>query len=249
MSIDLSIIFPCYQASDFVQHSLDQVAEGFFRHMKSFEIIAVDDGSPDGTGQTLDVLAATRPWLVVVKHSRNRGKGQALLTGFQNARGDNIIVNDIDLQYPVSDMLHCYRELKDNDDSLIIGSRLHSHSIYHIRPRQLRYIYTRQILSRFLNFVLRAFFLPGIFDTQCGLKGFPREFIEVINSGLSVVRGFAFDIELLLIARIRNFSIREMPVNFNYTDIPSTVKFISAGTRIIKDLVRIGFRWIYGRYK
>lgn len=249
MTIELSIIFPCFQASDFVGQSLDQVAKGFSGHLKSFEIVAVDDGSPDGTGNTLDMLAVSRPWLVVVKHPQNRGKGQALLTGFQNARGKHIIVNDIDLQYPVSDMLHCYKELKDNSESLIIGSRLHSHSIYHIRPRQLRYIYTRHILSRCLNFVLRNFFLPGIYDTQCGLKGFPRPFIEVINSGISVVRGFAFDIELLLIARIRKFSIREMPVNFNYTDIPSTVKFISAGTRILKDLARIGFRWGYGLYK
>jgi len=194
-------------------------------------------------------MAVSRKWLKPLKHVSNQGKGQAILTGFRHADGKVVIMNDVDLQYPPNDMLHCYYEMRNFPSSLVIGSRMHPFSMFNIRSKQIKYIFTRHIFSRVLNFFVGCFLLPGIQDTQCGLKGFPKNLIEIVNDGKAVIRGFAFDIELLLIAKVNGFQIREMPVNFNYTDIPSSVRFLSTGTEVLRDLARISMRFLSGRYR
>ncbi|MFZ2957513.1 MAG: glycosyltransferase [Candidatus Ozemobacteraceae bacterium] len=244
----ISIILPCFRAGEYAGKSIDAVANAFHGVDGGFEIVAVEDGSSDGSVEILQELARTRPWLRVVVHSENHGKGRAILSGFREARGTFVVMNDIDLQYDIDDMRSCYQELSNGSADLVIGSRMHPDSMYHIRSRQIRYIFTRHTYSRALNLAIRAFFLPGVYDTQCGLKGFSRPFVDIINLGLPVIEGFAFDIELLVIARENGFAISEIPVHFRYTDIPSTVKFVKTAGRLSMDLLRIFAHRLTGRY-
>ncbi|MBF0499649.1 MAG: glycosyltransferase [Candidatus Riflebacteria bacterium] len=244
----LSIILPCYRARDYAGASIDAVGNAFTGIAGGFEIVAVEDGSADGSAEALFELARSRPWLRVVVHPENRGKGRAVLSGFKEARGRFVVMNDIDLQYDIDDMRLCYQNLSSGTADLVIGSRMHPASMYHILSRQIRYIFTRHVYSRILNFAIRKFFLPGVRDTQCGLKGFSRSFVDIVNRGLPIIEGFAFDIELLVIARENNLSITEIPVHFHYTDIPSTVKFVKTAGRLVKDLLRIFAHRLAGRY-
>lgn len=245
---ELTVIFPCFRAREFAADSIDQVGRIFAEVPGGFECVAVEDGSNDGTAEALEALVPQRPWLRVVRHPENRGKGKAVLTGFKHARGRFVVMNDIDLQYGVENMRQCWLELKKGHADLVIGSRMHPASTYHIRSKELRYIFTRHVFSRGLNAVVRRVFTPGVRDTQCGLKGFSRKFVEIINRDLAVVDGFAFDIELLVIARCHGLEMTEIPVSFNYTDIPSTVKFFKVGGQVISDLVRIWGNRRGGRY-
>jgi len=240
----LSILFPCFRVGPYAGPHLDQVAGAFERLGTSFEIVAVEDGSGDASADLLQDLARTRPWLRVTVHPCNQGKGGAIMTGCRVACGRMILMNDIDLQYDVEDMVQCFQALVHGDADVVIGSRLHERSMYHITSRQLRYIFTRHVYSRLLNRMIRWFLLPGIHDTQCGLKGFTRSFVDALIDTKPTVTGFAFDVELLTIAAVRGFRIKEIPVHFRYTDIPSTVTFMKAGARVGIDLLRIlGQRW------
>lgn len=244
----VSLVFPCYRAAPVVAESLRAVGRVFARTPGGFEAIAVDDGSDDGTWPRLERLAAEHPWLRVRRHPRNRGKGAAVMTALAAARGRFVIVNDIDLQYGVAEMLRCRDLLLSGTADLAIGSRVHPDSVYLIRAEDIRYIFTRHLASRALNALLRATLLPGIHDSQCGLKGFSRPFIDdLLATGLAV-NGFSYDVELLALARARRFAIREMPVRFRYSDIPSTVGFLRAAARMAADIARIALRKRRGGY-
>lgn len=238
-NIELSIVLPCYNSKKLIEASLLRIHKSLKKIHAPWECVLVDDGSSDGTDKLLDKLKKSKKWLKVVKCKKNKGKGAAILEGFRIAAGKWIVINDIDLQYKVGDMISCYNLLLETKSDLVVGSRVSLESLYHIRAKDIRYIFTRHIISRGLNFFLRTFFLPGIFDTQCGLKGFSRKFIESVLKINPSIHGFAFDIELLLIARENNFKTLEMPVQFYYSDYPSTVTFIRAGRKLLQELMCI----------
>ncbi|MBF0547232.1 MAG: glycosyltransferase family 2 protein [Candidatus Riflebacteria bacterium] len=248
MNPELSIIIPCYKAPEFLEENIDKIGSEF-QKLENFELIAVDDGSGDGSSEILHSLANTRPWLKPVIHPVNCGKGRAILSGFGTSTGKWIIMNDIDLQYDVADMRQCFEKLAKSGNDLVIGSRMHPRSIYHIKSSQLRYIFTRHVFSRILNFVLRKTLIPNVKDTQCGLKGFSRKFVDFVKEGRAEINGFAFDVELLVIARANSFSVSETPVHFRYTDIPSTIKFLKVGSKLSIDLLHIFANLLSGRYK
>lgn len=246
---ELSLIFPCYNAGSFLLRNLDLVAGFFKTAAPCFECLVIDDGSTDGTAAMLQEACQTRPWLRLLIQPENRGKGMAVRRGLREAKGRYAVMNDIDLQYDLADMCLCYQTLRRSDADLAIGSRLHPDSLFHIHSRQLRYIFTRHVFSRFMNLVIRNSMLPDVFDTQCGLKGFSRHFIEVMRNADLIINGFAFDIELLVLANEHGLSMVEIPVQFHYDDIPSTVNFIRAGTRVLRDIIRIVARRQAGKYR
>ena len=95
----LSIFFPAYNDAGTIA-SLAIVAHMTARELTDdYEVIVVDDGSPDHTGALLDEMALAYPWLRVVHHPKNRGYGGALRTGFAETRGEIVIVQDADLEY------------------------------------------------------------------------------------------------------------------------------------------------------
>lgn len=109
---ELSVVLPFYNEASLVGHVVSAVQEACRGHARSLEIVAVDDGSSDGTGEGLDALAEHYP-LKVVRFSRNFGKEAALAAGLEYARGEAIVFMDGDLQHPpsvVGEMLARWRE-------------------------------------------------------------------------------------------------------------------------------------------
>ena len=105
----LSVVVPCYNERDAVEPTIRNL-ERQLGGILSFEIIAVDDGSTDGTSEILDQLTADIKALRVMRHVRNRGYGGALKTGIRDARGRFVAITDSDGTYPnerIPDLLAC----------------------------------------------------------------------------------------------------------------------------------------------
>ncbi|RMF75578.1 MAG: ChbG/HpnK family deacetylase [Acidobacteria bacterium] len=107
-------------------------------------------------------------------------------------------------------------------------------------PAFFSYLYTRHLMGRAFNLLCRTFVLPGVRDTQAGLKGIDLRFVRPLL-GRMVLDGFSFDVELLRAIRDAGGAIEEVPVVFRYDSEPSTVRFIADSLRMARDLARV--RW------
>jgi dolichyl-phosphate beta-glucosyltransferase len=114
-------------------------------------------------------------------------------------------------------------------------------------PSFFPYLFTRHVLSRAFNAVVRATLLPGILDTQAGLKGFTAEAGAVVFPRLTVL-GFGFDVEALYVARRHRLRVAQTAVSFRYDAEPSTVRFAHDAARMLRDVCRIGWNGLRRRY-
>src|SRR3989344_4618060 len=123
MSIDsLSVFFPCTNEEGNVEDSVRK-AEVILKRLKlKYEIIIVDDGSRDKTGQIADNLAEENVNIRVIHHNKNLGYGEALKSGFYGAKYDTIVYTDGDGQFDFSEVNKFLEKIKDND--LVIGYRI-----------------------------------------------------------------------------------------------------------------------------
>ena len=107
----LSIFFPAYNDAGTIA-SLALVAHMAARTLTDdYEVIVVDDGSPDHTGELLDEMATHFPWLKVVHHAKNRGYGGALRTGFETASKELVFYTDGDAQYDPRELVKLWPAL------------------------------------------------------------------------------------------------------------------------------------------
>jgi hypothetical protein len=114
-------------------------------------------------------------------------------------------------------------------------------------PSFFHYLYTRHVMSRIFNAIVRMTLLPGILDTQAGLKGFTSTAANLVF-GRIAIPGFGFDLECLLIARSNGLRITQVPVVFRYIDEPSTVRVLADAVEMLTDIVRVRWRSWTGRY-
>jgi dolichyl-phosphate beta-glucosyltransferase len=128
-----------------------------------------------------------------------------------------------------------------------IACRVLPESEYVMPSRYLRYLYTRHLLSRAFNKLVRFALLPGVLDTQAGLKGYTACAARKVFSRMTIA-GFGFDLECLFVARQLTLRIEQIPVRFRYHDEPSTVNFVRDAGTMAADLARIRWRGWIGEY-
>jgi dolichyl-phosphate beta-glucosyltransferase len=210
------------------------------------ELIVVDDDSDDDTPAIVDDVRAETEGLKLIRNDRNRGKGFTVARGMLAAEGDFRVFMDADLAYPPTEVTKILRDLEDGAD-VAIACRVLPESRYLMSPTFFSYLYTRHVMSRAFNAAVRWTLVPGVLDTQAGLKGFTARAAEDIFSRLTVP-GFGFDVEALHIARRRGLRIAQTAVHFRYDREPSTVRFVRDALRMAGDLGRIRVNDIRGRY-
>lgn len=230
----VSIIIPAYNEAQRLPATLRQTLDHLSLQPYSSELILVDDGSSDNTSAVMASWAEQDLRIRTVSSAVRTGKGGAVRSGMRVALGKYLIFMDADLSYP----LHHLEDLLSGFDrgyDVVIGSRSHPGSLVTVGPRV-----SRRIGSKLFNGVTHFFGLSSSDDTQCGFKGFTREAAEQLFSRQRVL-GFAFDVELLYIARRLNLSVLEVPVTLRNADT-SSVNIFRDGYRISKDLFRIAWR-------
>jgi glycosyltransferase involved in cell wall biosynthesis len=242
----LSIVIPTWNGGSQLSATLAHMRE--FRAALEFqtELVIVDDYSELSTARIARNFADDNKMTVVLRNEKNQGKGHAVTRGMLHATGQYRIFVDSDLAYPSSQITKILATLESGAD-VAIACRVLPESRYVMSPTFFHYLYTRHLMSRLFNRVAQWLLLPGILDTQAGLKGFSARAAQIIFSR-QTLSGFGFDLESLFIARLHGLKIEQVPVDFHYSDEPSTISFARHGAEMVMDLIRVrrnGARGIY----
>ena len=196
----LSIIIPCYNESKTILSLIEAVKNS---PVKSREIIIVDDGSYDGTRDILNQL--NDPEVRIIFHSKNKGKGAALRTGFNEAKGDICIVQDADLEYDPQEFPLVIQPILDGKADVVFGSRFQSG-----RPHRVVYFWHR-IGNGLLTLMSNLFTDLNLSDMETCYKAFRRDIIQSVS-----IRENRFGFEPEVTAKISKMNIRIYEVGISY---------------------------------
>lgn len=236
----VSFVVPAKDEERRLGDSLRRLIEFAAKQDYASEIIVVDDGSTDRTAEVARAAAEGLPERVslrVLQHERNRGKGAAVRTGVTAATGEYVLYFDADLAMPPEETPKLLQALEEGA-GVAAGSRVVPGG-GDMRASQPAW---RRIGGRMFALARRRLLLSDIEDTQCGFKGFRRSAAQAIFPRQQL-EGWAFDAELLYLARKLGFTIRQVPVEWHHVDDSRFRPGIGLALREIRDLLRI--RWLH----
>jgi dolichyl-phosphate beta-glucosyltransferase len=222
----LSVVIPAYREERRLPATLSAVVTHLRAQRRPFEVIVADDGSDDGTAR---VAARSAPEVRVLR-LQHRGKGAAVRAGVLASDGDLVLVADADLSTPMRDLDRMITALRGCD--VAIGSRNVAGSNVAL-PQGI----SRRCLGRVFNLLVRALVLPDLRDTQCGMKLFRRA-AALAGFERSRSDGFAFDVEVLALARAQGYRVAEVPVEWHNSP-DSRVRPLVDVPRMFFDLLAI----------
>jgi len=225
----LSVVIPAYNEEARLGPTLARVTAWLDARGGTWEVIVADDGSKDRTRE----VATADPRVRLVALPQNRGKGAAVRAGMVAATGDRVLFSDADLSTPIEELDKLAAEL-DRGADIAIGSRALASSDIKVRQHPMR-----EMMGRTFNRIVRLLVLGGIKDTQCGFKLFTRAAAHDLF-GKATVDGFAFDVEILWLARA-TYRIAEVPVVWRHVEQSKVSPGVDAA-RMFADIVRLRLR-------
>jgi glycosyltransferase involved in cell wall biosynthesis len=232
---ELTIVMPYYNPGDSLGHNVSDVVAVLEKTGLDFEVIAVSDGSTDGSGSTLEALerGAEHRRVRRIELARHTGKGEALRVGLTEGLGDYLGFIDADGDLPADLLGPFVTELRSGDVDMVLGSKRHLAS-------QVEYPLVRRLYSWGFQQLVRLLFDLDVRDTQTGIKVLRREVLEAALP-LMVEQRFAFDLELLVVASRLGFDrFAELPVRLE-RHFGSTIS-ARAVARILSDTFSIWWR-------
>lgn len=248
MKPELSLVIAAYNCEEEIERTLHRVHASFSRLSSEYEVIVADDGSVDKTGTILQSLGSLYPEMRILVNGMNRGKGYSIRRGMLEVSGRFVFYTDADLSYPIEAIESFLKPLRAGTHEVAVGSRVHANSVFHLHPRYFRYIYRRHLMSRLFNWLVRMSLGIRAMDTQSGFKGFTAEAAQAIFPRVEIT-GFAFDVEVLLIAQRLGYRLVELPVTYAYHGEVSTVKVFENACQALVDLARIYCWDRWGKYR
>lgn len=228
----ISIILPCFNEEKRIGKTLRQIISHCKKRRYTYEIIVVDDGSNDGTRRIVSSFHDKS--IRLTKKRENRGKGYSVRQGALMAKNDLILFSDADMSTPISELEKFIPLARQFD--IIIGTRT---DMKKLKVRQPIY---REMMGRTFSLLKRAIVGLRFQDTQCGFKLFGKKAVPLFRK--QRIDHFAFDVELLYLARRANLRVKEVPVVW-INDARSTVDPLVDSIKMLKDLVKI--RWLHAR--
>lgn len=236
----LSIVVPTLNEERCIEDFLQRVSRFLQSRGPSWEIIVVDDGSSDTTVAVVERWMAAEPRIRLLKQP-HRGKGAAVRSGMLAAQGAWRLMADADLSVSPDDWSVLLDAAAERDPAdVIVGSREAPGA------RRIGEPVSRHIIGRAFNWIVQLLLMPGINDTQCGFKLLAANAARALFPHVTI-EGFAFDAELLFLARLAGFNIREVGVVW-VCRTDSRVRF-GRGAAAFADIVRIRLRQLGGRYR
>ena len=227
---DVSIVVPVYNEIGNVDGLIERIAAAMQGQPWSFELIAVDDGSADGSGQRLCELADRHPWLRAVRLARNYGQSSALQAGFERVRGRYVVTLDADLQNEPGDIPLLVQRLEDDQSiDMVSGWR---------KDRQDAAI-SRKLPSRIANRLISWATGVHLHDYGCALKAYRRHIIDRIHLYGELHRFIPS------LARDAGARIAEVPVRHHARTSGASKYGIDRTFRVILDLVLMVFLMRY----
>ncbi len=236
MEILISVIIPAYNEAEVIEETLDRLL-AFLKDRYPAEIIVVDDGSEDRTADIVSTFTKGHPEVRLIENDRIRGKGYSVRRGVLESRGEIVTYTDADLVYGVENFEQFLRPIRGGSD-MVIASRTHPESRFILHPRHLPYILMRHLIGRTFVALVRAFLGLKISDPQSGMKclrgSVAREIFQDVR-----LHDYAFEVEVLYIARRRDLPIVEMPIVLRCSGERSSVRLVRDSLKNFIGLVRI----------
>ena len=236
----LSIVIPAYNEEKRLPPTLAAVVAWIGEQDFPCEVVVVDDGSRDRTADAARAALAGVDHRVLL-HATNMGKGAGLATGMTAARGEIVLMTDADLSTPIEEVGR-FLEAHAQGVPVVIGTRKSAGASVLRRQSPVR-----ERMGRVFTLLSNVLVCPGITDFTCGFKSFRADACAEIFSRLRE-RGWAYDTEVLYLARRLGHEVREIPVR--WTNDPSTrVRLVRDAIGSFAGLVRIRWRALAGRYR
>lgn len=227
----LSLVIPAYNEERQIPRAMGILMGAGKPIPDGAEIIWVDDGSTDLTWELVSREASRHPHIRAVRLDANQGKGAALRAGLAHARGKTVVFMDADLPYPSSCIAQALSQIESGAD-VVIGARDLTGD-----GAGWRYSWFRNLASRGFHVLLAGLVSGDIRDTQCGFKAFRADAGKALFGALTI-DGYAFDVELLLLAYRWELRVERMPVRMVRRTSSST-RFLVKGLQAVLDVWRI----------
>lgn len=236
----LSVVMPAYNEAEHIIKNLRETIDTLATFGYDFEIILVDDGSPDKTYLEAAKLLTTHPERIrVIHYDANQGKGNALMCGTSFARGDYVVFLDADMDLHPSQLPVFFEIMDTAGADAVIGSKRHPAS-------SVDYPWHRKLYSTGYYLLVRLMFGLPLKDTQTGLKLFRAKLLHDVFPRLLAKR-FAFDIELLAIAHRLGYRIADAPITLVFKRKLGRVRLRDA-VDIFRDTLAIFYRMYFQHY-
>ncbi|HET8678314.1 MAG TPA: dolichyl-phosphate beta-glucosyltransferase [Blastocatellia bacterium] len=245
MSGLLSIIIPAYNEGKRIARSLEEILRFISDRSQPSEVIVIDDGSTDRTGEIvegfIERFASSGYELRLLTNDPNRGKGASVRRGVAAARGEVILFTDADLSSPITEAPKLIDPIVEGRADVTFGSRALNRKLIGVRQSLVR-----DFGGRVFNLFMRAITGLKFKDTQCGFKAFRREGALPVFLAQRIER-FGFDPEVLYIANKRGLRLLEVPVAWNHCE-DSKVSYFRDSIKMFTDLIYIRLNDLGGRY-
>lgn len=231
------MVIPAYNEERRLPGTLNALTSYLDERGESYEIIVADDGSTDSTVALARSIAVWSPGVRVLALA-HRGKGHAVRRGMLVASGTRIVFCDADLPVAATDIGRLADRLESCE--VAIGSREGPGA------RRIDEPYYRHLMGRVFNRVVSILAIPGLQDTQCGLKAFAADAAREIFTR-QAIDGFGFDVEVLFVAARLGYRIDQVPVVWQHRP-SSRVEPIWDTLRMLRDVLWVRAHAARGRY-
>lgn len=236
----LSVIIPAYKEAQRIESTLKKIQSFLQAQSYTHEVLVVVDGSPDNTAEVVEGCRSWFPELKLINNTENKGKGAVVKQGMLAATGDVRLFMDADGSTAV-DHISSFLPYFEKGYDVVVGSR---------RTKGANIAVHQPLLRDFLGGVFRLIvhtLVPvHVSDSQCGFKAFTAEATQKVFPKQTIER-FAFDVEILAIARKAGLKIEEAPVTW-INDGASTVKFTWM-VQMLLEIVLIRLNLWAGKYR
>ncbi len=236
----LSVIIPAYNEEKRLPSTLSRCTTSFLKKEQTFEIIVVDDGSSDGTKEVVKAFAEGHCGVRLLTHSPNQGKGFSVREGMLKAEGELLLLDDADGASPISELIRLEDAINNGAD-IAIGSRA--------KPGDetvVKALSHRKHIGNTFNMIVQSLLLKGIEDTQCGFKLFKRDVAMDLFS-IGRLNRYAFDVEILYLARVKGYKIAEVPINWTSVE-GSKINLVTDPMNMLFEISKIYSARMCGRY-
>jgi glycosyltransferase involved in cell wall biosynthesis len=235
--IKLSVIVPAYREARHIQENLAKLLSELDRLGRSYEVIVVSDGNTDETAREAERVVS--PHIKVIEYNRNMGRGYALRCGVAHSSGELVTFIDADMELDPHYIQGFIAVMESFECDGVVGSKRHPMS-------NVQYPILRRFQSLIYQLLIRTLFRVKVRDTQTGLKLFRRHVLEEVVPLLAIKR-FAFDLELLVVARQLGYKkVMEAPVDLKYK-FESTAD-LKATWHVLWDTAAIFYRLRISRF-
>ena len=230
----ISVVIPAFNEAVRIGDTLATSIAYLEKVSPGSELIVINDGSTDSTGEVIRKVAAVPSSVAIrlLENFPNRGKGAAVRSGLLSATKPIAVFFDADLSTPIDELPKIVEPIARGEVDIAFGSRALNRKL--IGNRQP---WRREQGGRVFNLLVRVATGLPFWDTQCGFKAFRMEACRPIIEAAKII-GFGFDVELLLLAQRAGLRLREIPVRWNHHE-GSKVRFVHDSVRMLREVLSL----------